>query len=223
MIALTNASAACGGAPIGFANPALYHAAAVAYGADFNDITSGDNDMFPATNGGLYPAGAGYDMATGLGSPNGTALAQTLCANAITFANPGLQHTTVNTSASLQLEAVDTRGHAVTYSAAGLPSGLTIDVSNGKITGRPRRIGNSTVTVTATDGVTTAQATFGWTVQGAPTLSHLSASSVGADRPRLSFTLTAGRDEPSLKSLNVGLPRDLHFTTSRSTVDRRRP
>jgi len=49
-------------------------------------------------------------------------------------------------------------------------------------------------------------------------LSHLSLSSVGAARPRLSFTATAGRDAPSIKSVNVGLPRGLHFTTSRSTV-----
>ena len=53
---------------------------------------------------------------------------------------------------------------------------------------------------------------------GAPTLSHLSLSSVGVARPRLSFTMTAGRGAPSIKSINVTLPRGLHFTSSRSTV-----
>ena len=74
LIALTNASAACAGAPIGFANPALYHAGGVAYSSDFNDITSGNNDLTGTC--GLFPAGSGYDMASGLGSPNGTALAR---------------------------------------------------------------------------------------------------------------------------------------------------
>jgi len=217
LIALANASAPCAGAPIGFANPALYHAAGTVYSSDFNDVTSGNNDM--TGEFGLYPAGSGYDMATGLGSPNGTALAQTLCTDAITLANPGSQRSTVRTSLTLQIRAADTRGAAVTYSATGLPSGLTINGSTGKIAGRPKRLGKSTVTLTVADSVgTTAQTTFAWTIQGAPTVSHVSLSSVGAARPRLSFTLTAGRGAPSIKSINVGLPRGLHFTSSRSTV-----
>ena len=218
LIALTNASAPCRGAPIGFANPALYNAAATAYGSDFNDVTSGNNDM-TGLNGGLYPAGSGYDMATGLGSPNGTALSRTLCTDAIALSNPGSQRSTVKTSISLQIKAADTRGASVTYTATGLPGGLTISGSTGKITGRPKRIAKSTVTITVSDAVgTTAQATFTWMIQGAPTLSHLSLTSVGAARPRLSFTLTAGRDAPSIKSVNVGLPPGLHFTSSRSSV-----
>jgi subtilase family serine protease len=217
LIALTNASAGCAGTPIGFANPALYHAGATAYSSDFNDVVSGNNDMTGAF--GLFPAGSGYDMTTGLGSPNGTALAQSLCTEAITLANPGSQRSTVKTSVTLQIRAVDTRGAAVTYRATGLPSGLIIDGSTGKITGRPKRLGKSTVTITVANAQGTgAQTTFAWTIQGAPTLSHLSLSSVGAARPRLSFTLTAGRDAPSIKSINVTLPRGLHFTTSTSTV-----
>ena len=143
LIALTNASARCAGTPIGFANPALYNAAATAYSSDFNDVTSGNNDM-TGSNGGLFPAGPGYDMATGLGSPNATALAQTLCTDAITLTNPGQQRTTVKTPVSLQIKAADTRSQAVTYAATGLPIGLTINSSTGKITGQPKRIGNST-------------------------------------------------------------------------------
>jgi subtilase family serine protease len=217
LIALTNASGACAGTSIGFANPALYHAGAADYSTDFNDVTSGNNDMTGAF--GLYPAGSGYDMATGLGSPNGTALAQALCTDAITLANPGAQRSTVKTSVSLQIRAADTRGAGVTYKATGLPSGLAINGSTGKITGRPKRLGKSTVTIAVGNAVgITAQTTFAWTIQGAPMLSHLSLSSVGVARPRLSFTMTAGRGAPSIKSVNVTLPRGLHFTSSGSTV-----
>lgn len=55
--------------PIGFANPALYAiASGPGYASAFTDITAGNNDL-SATNGGVYPAGPGYDLATGLGSP----------------------------------------------------------------------------------------------------------------------------------------------------------
>jgi subtilase family serine protease len=218
LIALANASGRCGGVAIGFANPALYDAAASAYGADFNDITSGDNDM-TGLNGGLYPAGAGYDMATGLGSPNGTALAQSLCTDSIALTNPGAQHSTIRKAVSLQLKAVATRGGAVTYKATGLPSGLTLDGSSGKVTGKPTKLGTSTVTVTATDAAgSTTQTSFGWTIEHPPTLTRVSVSRVGASRPTLSFTATAGRDEPALKTISIVLPRGLHFTKSRSTV-----
>ncbi|HVC71443.1 MAG TPA: protease pro-enzyme activation domain-containing protein [Acidimicrobiales bacterium] len=61
---------------IGLLNPALYQAGCLA-SPPFNDITSGNNQPNgsppadpPRTPGGpVYPAGAGYDMASGLGTP----------------------------------------------------------------------------------------------------------------------------------------------------------
>jgi hypothetical protein len=53
---------------LGFVAPALYEAAATSSpGDDYNDITSGSNDIFGLGKG--YPATAGYDLASGLGSP----------------------------------------------------------------------------------------------------------------------------------------------------------
>ena len=70
IVALADASNANGcsaSAPLGFLNPALYEVAAGAGAADaFHDVVSGDNNP---QNVGPYPATAGYDMATGLGSP----------------------------------------------------------------------------------------------------------------------------------------------------------
>jgi kumamolisin len=53
------------GTPVGFVNPALYAAPSAFY-----DITSGNN--------GAFSAGPGWDACTGLGSPNGTAIAAAL-------------------------------------------------------------------------------------------------------------------------------------------------
>jgi subtilase family serine protease len=218
LLALTNASAGCDGVAVGFANPALYYAAGTAYASDFNDITSGNNDM-TGTNSGKFQAGPEYDMASGLGSPNGTPLASSLCSDFIALANPGAQRAVLNTSTSLQIHSSDTRGASVAYSATGLPLGLSINGSTGKITGRPRRLGTSYPTVTASDSMgTSARTTFAWTIQNKPTLSAVSLTNVGAARPKLAFTVAAGRDAPQLQTLTVGLPGGLSFTKSRATV-----
>ncbi len=86
-IASTPACKAAGG--LGFVPPKLYAIAAspAKYAASFNDITKGNNDIFDDA-GGLFPTTAGYDMASGLGSPRVTApggrngLAHYLCASA---------------------------------------------------------------------------------------------------------------------------------------------
>jgi hypothetical protein len=87
VIGLADASSTCAGDRVGFANPALYKAAADSYTDDFNDIRQGNND-FTGTNNGMYPAGVGYDMASGLGTPNATALASSLCTHATAVGPP---------------------------------------------------------------------------------------------------------------------------------------
>ncbi len=80
MMALTNEqSLKSGGFNMGFVSPLLYQIAgnSTAYHNDFHDITQGDNDFSNYQNG-LYPAAAGYDMATGLGSYNAANLAADL-------------------------------------------------------------------------------------------------------------------------------------------------
>ena len=89
LFSLANASTACSGSVVGFANPVLYNAAGSAYGQDFNDIQSGNND-FTGTSGGRFSSGSGYDMATGLGTPNASSLASGLCAHATQIGSPKL-------------------------------------------------------------------------------------------------------------------------------------
>jgi tRNA threonylcarbamoyladenosine modification (KEOPS) complex Pcc1 subunit len=157
-------------------------------------------------------------MASGLGTPNGSGLVATLCADSIGVTNPGAQRSVVRSPVSLQIQALDTRGATMTYSAAGLPAGLSINPSSGKITGHPRHIGSSTVTVTASNRAgTTGQTAFMWAIQGNPTLSHVSLS--GGGHPRLKFMVAAGRDAPLLSTIAVALPRGLRFTRSRATVN----
>ncbi len=92
MLAEINASSWCATpSGTGFAEPLLYQvasASAAGYAAAFNDVTAGDNDSLGVGGGGEYPAGPGYDLASGLGTPrvsnaNGApGLAAQLCAAA---------------------------------------------------------------------------------------------------------------------------------------------
>ena len=61
----------------GLLNPALYQLAQQSPNTYLNDVMSGNND-YNATAGGQYPAMSGYDMATGLGTPVASELADGL-------------------------------------------------------------------------------------------------------------------------------------------------
>jgi hypothetical protein len=83
----------------------------------------------------------------------------------VTVTNPGNQTSTVGTSVSLQISASSTNSGALTYSASGLPAGLSINSSTGLITGTPTTAGTSSTTVTVKDSTgATGTATFTWTV-----------------------------------------------------------
>ena len=83
LVALADAWPACSAHVVGFLNPSLYLiAGAKASRSALNDVTHGDNDLFP---GDRYPATVGYDMASGLGTPDaanplGQGLVNQLCA-----------------------------------------------------------------------------------------------------------------------------------------------
>ena len=76
--ALVNQQAANNGLPaIGFLNPALYQIAkGSSYATCFHDVTSGNNTS--ASSPSQFYAVAGYDLCTGLGTPNGINLINAL-------------------------------------------------------------------------------------------------------------------------------------------------
>ncbi len=86
--------------------------------------------------------------------------------NTVTVTNPGNQSTTRNTSVSLQIHATDSAsGQTLTYSASGLPRGLSINSATGLISGVPSRAQTTSVKVTVTDTTGAAgSASFTWTI-----------------------------------------------------------
>jgi hypothetical protein len=75
----------------------------------------------------------------------------------------------IGTPIELPLEASDADGDPLTYSASGLPLGLSIDATTGLISGTltSASIGTHVVTAAVSDGTRLATATFSWTVAAA--------------------------------------------------------
>src|SRR5216683_457589 len=88
--------------------------------------------------------------------------------NIVTVTNPGTQNSVVGTAVSTQITATDSAsGQTLTFTATGLPAGLSIS-SSGLITGTPTTAATSTTTVTAKDGTgATGATTFTWVVSTA--------------------------------------------------------
>jgi zinc metalloprotease ZmpA len=82
----------------------------------------------------------------------------------VTVASPGNQSTAVGTAVSLPLTA--SGGTApYTWTATGLPAGLSINSGTGTISGTPTAAATSTVSVTATDSAArSGSVSFSWTV-----------------------------------------------------------
>ncbi|WP_051970056.1 protease pro-enzyme activation domain-containing protein [Kitasatospora azatica] len=169
-IALFNQKAKAAAKPnLGEANPAIYKVAnGTSYGTTFHDVKTGANQDFSTKTG--------YDQVTGWGTPVADALTTALLGgssstgNTVTVANPGNQNGTVGTAVSLQVSGTDSAaGQTLSYSASGLPAGLSISTS-GLISGTPTTAGTATVTVTATDTTgATGSTSFTFTVAGGST------------------------------------------------------
>ena len=71
--------------------------------------------------------------------------------------------------------ATDTQssGATLTWSATGLPTGLTLNGATGAITGTPTTSGSSNVTLTATDNLgNSGSASFTWSITGAVSVAN---------------------------------------------------
>jgi endo-1,4-beta-xylanase len=128
--------------------------------------------------------------------------------NTVTVTNPGSQSGTVGTPVSKQISATDSGGASLTYSATGLPPGLSIS-SSGTITGTPTTAGSYNVTVTARDSTgASGNAAFTWTIS----------SSGGGGSGACSATYTTNSTWPGGFSANVSIKNTSTATISTWTV-----
>ena len=153
-------------------------------------MTVGDNDLTGKLKG-KYPATVGYDMATGLGTPNVSVLPAALCGRAsadpVSVTDPGGQRTHLASAVNLHIAATDsTPGQKLSYRAVGLPPGLGIDSSSGLIHGTPTHWGAYSPFVSVRDGSGAgASVSFLWVIDVAITSPASATATIGK-----SFTFT---------------------------------
>ena len=111
---------------------------------------------------------SGYNGPAGLGTPNGnlSPFKNNATGNVVSLPNPGTYDLQQATSVTLPaLKAIDSAsGQTITYSASGLPAGLSINSSTGVISGKVTYVENDTVKVTAKDS-TGASATVAFRIE----------------------------------------------------------
>jgi serine protease len=116
--------------------------------------------------------------------------------NVVTVTNPGNRTGTVGTATSLQITASDSAsGQTLTYSATGLPAGLSINSSSGLISGTPSTAATYNVTAKATDTTgASGTASFTWTINptGGGGCSGQKLLNPGFESGAASWTATAG-------------------------------
>jgi subtilase family serine protease len=205
-LALANQqSLANGGTALGFINPTLYTIGlGSSYTSDFHDITGGSNG---------YAATTGYDLATGWGSPNGAALINALLGTPVTpgfslSASPTSVSVAQGSSGTSTITSTVTGGFdsAVSLTATGQPTGVTVGFSPTSITG------DGTSTLTMTVASSTVAGTYSITVTGTSDgTTETTAVSLKVTGPNPNFTIRAS---PSSISVARGSSGTSKITTT---------
>jgi subtilase family serine protease len=188
---------------LGFVNPIFYQIGlSSSYDIDFHDINTGSNG---------FPATSGYDLATGWGSPNGDNLINALAVVSAGFtlsASPGSLSVLQGASGTSTITSAVTGGFdsAVSLSATGQPTGVTITFSPSTITGS----GTSTMTIAV--GSTTAPGAYSITVTGTSgSIAETTTVNLTVTAPASNFTIAAS---PKSLGLNLGQSGSVKITTT---------
>ncbi|GAA3840295.1 M4 family metallopeptidase [Streptomyces phyllanthi] len=124
----------------------------------------------------------------------------------VTVVPPGSQYSLVGREAGLDVQASSTNPGALSYAATGLPTGLSIDSSTGRISGTPTEAGRYTPTITVTDAAgETGTAGFAWTVdeEGNATVFENTSDYAIPDNGTVESPINVNRGGPASSTLSV--------------------
>jgi subtilase family serine protease len=139
---------------LGFINPTLYAMPS----SDYVDVTTGSNDLFGV---GEYSAGPGYDMASGLGSPNGAGFLAGLCPAAFsssrsTFATSSSSAQALSTGPLVSAVLCDVNGNPILNASVGVSaqaSAGVLTIDGATTSQRGTGSASSSVTTSATGAI----------------------------------------------------------------------
>ena len=137
----------------------------------------------------------------------------------LTLSSPGDQTSTEGVPVSLALAAQDAGGRSLTYTASGLPAGLSIDPGSGLISGTtPVGQGSSDgspVTVTVSDGLVSTSQTFNWAVLSVAALDN-PGTQTNAEGDAVSLQMNGAGDGVTFSA--VGLPAGLSIASDSGLI-----
>ena len=207
-LALVNQQAVANGSkPLGFINPALYTIGLSSnYDFDFHDITSGSDG---------HSATTGYDLATGIGSPNGAALIAALTGASPTpgfslSASPATVSIMQGNAGTSTITSTVTGGFdsAISLSATGQPTGVTVVFNPTSITGA----GTSVMTISVSS--TTATGTYPITVMGSSgSTTEMTIITLKVTKGKAAFAISAS---PTSITVSRGATGNATITTTTS-------
>jgi uncharacterized repeat protein (TIGR03803 family) len=208
------------GLSAGFINPAVYALGLGSnYTSAFHDTTTGNN--FWTSSPSKFSAATGYDLATGWGSPNGSAMITALA---------GASQPTISTASPLAAGVVGST-YTQTFAASGglspytwsvingsAPAGLNLSTA-GVLSGSPTSSGTATFTVQVTDQNNNSSSTiFSLSIYplGTPVVATTSPLPAGYATVAYTDTLTAtgGAAPLSWVVASGSLPSGLNLSTS---------
>ncbi|HEX9039733.1 MAG TPA: putative Ig domain-containing protein [Trebonia sp.] len=168
------------------------------------------------TTAGTYPIQVSVSDGSTPALTATASLSVTVSAPPLTVTAGTLAAGTVNVAYSATVTAAGGTG-AHTWTAAGLPAGLTIGATTGTISGTPTAAGTSTITVTATDSASpakTATGTFTLTINPPPLQLAGGTLPAGQDRVVYSATVTATGGTGTKTYAATGLPTGLSMSST---------
>ncbi|MEE9398483.1 MAG: putative Ig domain-containing protein [Methylococcales bacterium] len=139
--------------------------------------------------------------------------------------NPGDQNNQVGEIANISIEASDPDGDSLSFSAIGLPAGINIETTTGKIIGAITNsaVGNHSVTVSVFDGRFSRDTTFSWGIAAVSANQPPQVTNLGNqnNHPGESVNLNVQASDPDGDELTYtarSLPSGLSISSSTGVI-----
>jgi hypothetical protein len=200
-----------------------YSAVGLPPGLSINPTTGLISGTIATTAGGQYQAtvmaaDSAGNSASAVFAWNVAYLAQTP-----DLGNPGDQVDAAGDAVSLQLDAVEPNGDAVTYAASGLPPGLSIDPTTGRISGTISSTAATgtpyLVSATAADGTLQASQSFNWYVSSGAVALVNPGDQANLEGDSVNLQISASDALGSALTFSeTGLPGGLTLNSSSGTI-----